>query len=96
MAGGITMAVSDPRDWVPRNPVAALEFVLAGSVVEKGAFGHCISGSYEGDLRVWRMGLDALASQTPEDIDKLLSEPFKEVVTRTERWVTATGSIFAA
>jgi hypothetical protein len=88
MLGGVTPR-DEPRTWVPLNPLSSLEFVLAGSVAERGAFGHCLEGAYLGDISVWRTGAGLTAARDGEKVDSQVGKPLASVVSDVELWVTA-------
>ena len=78
---------STPASWVMIDPAAALEFVLAGSLAEKGSLGHCLKEGWAGDLRIWRLGVGATGSLTPELFERYAGVTRVEVRQRTEAWI---------
>ncbi|MDQ6837796.1 MAG: hypothetical protein M3137_05520 [Actinomycetota bacterium] len=86
MLGGVRLE-NDAQVWVRAEPVAALEFVLAGAFAERAAFGHCLMGAHRGDLDVWRIGAGLTAAQHLERIEAFLGRPFDVVTSDVERWV---------
>jgi len=87
MPGGVTMREEDPAEWVLTQPAGDLEFVIAGGVAEERALGHCLPASYDGDLRIWRVGMGATGQLSRSAIDDLVGESFTSVVRRTKVWV---------
>jgi hypothetical protein len=89
MAGGVTLIEPHPATWVPRHPVHALEFVLAGAVAEDQALGHFLPGSYDGDLKLWRIGMGATGELDQSELDELAGGSLAAVKRDTATWVTA-------
>ena len=87
MPGGVTMREENPAEWVLSEPVEALEFALAGGVAEERSLGHCLPASYEGDFRIWRIGMGATGQLNHSGVDDLVGESFTAVVGRTKVWV---------
>jgi hypothetical protein len=86
LLGGVQID-PDPAVWLYPNPVAALEFILAGATAEDELFGDTLDGSHVGDFKVWRQGMGMTDAQTLAQIDERLGEPFADVVIRTRQWV---------
>lgn len=63
---------------VQRDPLGALEMVLAGKVAEDGALGHHLEGSWLGDLRLWFIGSE-LEERTFAAIADMVGKPVAEV-----------------
>ena len=87
MLGGVELLEADPRVWVTRDRAAALEFVMAGSAAELRALGHHLPGSYDGDLHMWRRGLDHPEGMDAAELNALVGEPFADIWNRTQAWV---------
>jgi hypothetical protein len=68
-------------------PVRALEFVLAGAVAEHEALGHSIPRSYDGDLKLWRIGMGATGALGQSELDDLAGGSFAAVKCDTTTWV---------
>lgn len=88
MLGGI-VTTEAPQLWVQANPVQSMEFVLAGAVSERGAYGHCLDGAYTGDMAVWRIGADLTDADQFERIEALLGRSLASVSSDVERWAVA-------
>ncbi|HST47093.1 hypothetical protein [Jatrophihabitans sp.] len=86
MLGGVQIS-SDPAIWLLPDPVAALEFVLAGSAAESVVLGHILEGSYVGDVEVWRRGMGETGRLSPSRLDELAGGSFVKVGSRTKAWV---------
>ena len=86
VAGAVHLHEPDPTAWVPHNPVAALEFLLAGAVAENGVFDHDLAG-YGGDLTLWRRGMRLTGASSMTAVDEALGRPFSRVVKDTKTWV---------
>lgn len=92
MPGGVTMRDADPSAWVLPRPVGALEFALAGALAEDLSLGHTLPASYEGDMRVWRIGMGATGVLERPEVDDLAGGSLLDVVNRTRSWVRANWS----
>lgn len=88
-AAGVGMLTENPSTWVLPNRIAALRFVLAGSLAEVAVLGHAIEDGYRGDVAVWRRGLGRTAAMTLEELDALVGVPFERVRAETQQWVDA-------
>lgn len=87
IGGGVWLREQDPTRWVNRNPVAALEFALAGSVAEDVVWGHWLEGGFRGDVDCWRRGVGLIGASSNEEVDAALGRPFATVLQDTRRWV---------
>jgi hypothetical protein len=87
MSGGVWMSDPDPTNWVPKDPVAALEFLIAGSLAERAVYGHHLDASYAGDVAVWLRGVGLATSRSRHEINAALGCPLEEVVASTKAWV---------
>jgi hypothetical protein len=56
IAGGLYVP-TPISDWVREDPVASYEMMIAGKIVENGALGHNLPGSWHGDLALWCIGM---------------------------------------
>lgn len=64
VAGGLY--VPNPiSEWVQKNPLASFEMMIAGKVIEEGAFGHHLEGSWHGDMALWCHGMGIAKPSTP-------------------------------
>jgi hypothetical protein len=87
MAGGVWLVEEDPTAWIPHDPVAAMEFVLAGSLAEEAMYGHYLPNGYEGDFAIWRRGVGLTAPTSQDEVDRALGRPLPEVVGGVRSWL---------
>ena len=84
--GGVQMSGPSP-EWVMPDPIAALEYVLAGSEAEKLVYGHHLQDSYQGDLMVFAEGFDATGRDTSGGFDTMVGMTLEEAQQRSRAWV---------
>lgn len=66
----VEMLSEDASTWVAPDRLAALRFVLAGTLTELELLGDAIDGGYTEDLDQWRRGSGQTGSLTIEDLDE--------------------------
>jgi hypothetical protein len=77
IAGGLY--VPKPiSDWIREDPVASYEMMIAGKIVEDGAFGHHLEGGWHGDLALWCGGM-GLSEYSNEVVEEALGKSKAEV-----------------
>lgn len=55
--GGLRLTTAEPTAWVPQQPDAAADMLLAGVSAEKHAFGHVGRTSADRDVKILRLGM---------------------------------------
>lgn len=71
-AAGVEMLSEDPATWVLPDRIAALQFVLAGSLAEVAVLGHALEDGYRGDVAAWRRDVARTDAMTLEELDVLV------------------------
>jgi hypothetical protein len=74
--------VSAPFGWMRSTPLAALEFVLAGSLAEEAEWGDTLPNSLAVDVERWRQGVGLPEDYTEADVTTAIGEPLPEVINR--------------
>jgi len=85
--GGVNVGL-DPMTWLHPDPVAALEFVMAGSAAEDIIFGDMVADGFRGDLEMWRKGMGETGELSPSRLDELAGGSFAATGQRVRTWVT--------
>lgn len=85
--GGGVWLTEDARIWVPRDPLAAMRFILAGACAEEVVLGHSLPDAVRGDFDCWRRGAGLAEATTPVAIDGILGASIADVHESTKQWV---------
>jgi hypothetical protein len=56
-AGGLQLVEADPTKWIPEDPDAALDVLLAGTLAERFLLACYLDRAYEGDQAMWAQGM---------------------------------------
>lgn len=56
-AGGLQLVEADPTKWMPEDPDAALDMLLAGTLAERFLLACYLDRAYEGDQTMWAQGV---------------------------------------
>lgn len=89
MLGGVHL-VTTPSWTTSEQAIAGLEMALAGSVAEKGGFGHWLERGYAGDMQMWARAVGLTGSDSTtlrEDIERVLGCSMGDVLRQTKAWV---------
>ena len=84
-AGGVYLDTS-PADWVPGQPVAAMEFCLAGACGERATLGHHLDGCFKVDIEIWRSAMGLTDGGRADLIEAALGESMPDIAGRVARW----------
>jgi hypothetical protein len=89
---GRVIASHERNDWVHADPLAALEYLLAGSAAESELLGHSLPGSGDSDIRAWRKSAGFIEASQIREIEQFLGSDLDSTLESTHDWVTANAA----
>lgn len=70
--GGVLMPSDNPRDWFADRDEDALMYALAGSLAERQEWGDLVTGGWERDFELWRIGSGRTDGMSPATFRPLM------------------------
>jgi hypothetical protein len=78
-AGGLQLVEADPTKWIPEDPDAALDVLMAGTLAERFFFACYLDGAYEGDQAIWAQGMGTDRQEAGERLGSSMPRVWMEM-----------------